>query len=216
MSHVFYVTGVRGVGKTAFVKQAHARLSQKGIKTLLLPEWTEPPRPGISYLDFAKWLMQQRIQRDILLRNATEGEFILCDRSPICPLVFALANLEEEELLELPKEYRSHSFVEGTYLHLTAELETIYQRLVNRGDTLWCGTPEQVIPKIENTAIAYEAMFREEDIQPVVFVTDNVKVSVIVDRFEQHIARLITNYPRDVQIGWSTRPRSEVVHIWRN
>lgn len=163
---VFYVTGVRGVGKSALIREVSSRLIQNSIKALVLPEWTERPEHGISDFEFAKWLIQQRIHRDIRIRDAKE-EIIICDRSPICPLVFAKTNLDEQDLSEVIAHYTSHSFAQGTYCHLTADPERVYQQLGERDDTSYGGSLEQVTQTVRITEAAYQSFFHQYGIHPI-------------------------------------------------
>jgi thymidylate kinase len=192
LSHIIYVTGVRGIGKTTLVEEVRAWLTRSSVKTLVLPEWTEPPRSKISYREFAEWLITQRVQRDKILRQQTKVDLTICDRSPVCPLVFALANLSERDWREVEDAYRQHSFAKGIYLHMRASPEIIYSRLRSRNDSLWSGSLSQIKSKIERTENAYRVIFEQEEIQPVIMNTDQLTIKQAVDKFVGYVTRLIS------------------------
>ena len=191
--YIFYITGLRGVGKTTLIREISYLLRKNEITFRTLEEWSKPPQSNISNNDFAEWLLEERIKRDNLISKIAKEKVIICDRSPICPLVFALVNLNTRSFLRLFKKYCNYQFIKGCYYFLVAKPETICQRLMNRqNDHRTKISNEQIIENIKLTESAYKLIFNSESIVPTIFANDNVEISVLANKFLNDISQLIS------------------------
>ena len=124
----------------------------------------------MSTEEFAAWVMEERIKRDVLIRLTRGVDVLLCDRSFVCVLAFIESNRKLGNLREAaPKQY---DYLMGDHIHLVAEPETILYRLANRGDRL-AANASDALKHIVRSEQAYAEVYAENKVPRLIVSTQD-------------------------------------------
>lgn len=141
---VISIDGVHGVGKTTIFNLLKKKVGENNRKFKFFPERyiKVPPFPfGSSDKQIAfrseLHFLQQFIKRNQNITNFIEkynGRIIILDRSPTCVLIYSKSlNLKEKDYQLIEDTYNSVKWKEDHIIYLTAEVDTILKRIIQRG-----------------------------------------------------------------------------------
>ena len=141
---VISIEGVHGVGKTTIFNLFKKKAGESNHKFKFLPERyvKVPPFPFGSQdkqIAFRSELhfLQQFIKRNQNVTNFVEkynGRIIILDRSPLCVLIYSKSlNLKEKDYHLIEDTYNSVKWKEDHIIYLTAEVDTLLKRIIQRG-----------------------------------------------------------------------------------
>ena len=141
---VISIAGAHGVGKTSLYHLFKKRIGENNHKFKFYSERYKkiPPFPFGSHdkqiafrseIHFLQQLMRRN--RNILkFDERYNGRIIVLDRTPICVLVYSKSlNLKEKDYQLLLDMYHSVEWREDYIIYLTAQPDTILNRIIQRG-----------------------------------------------------------------------------------
>jgi len=211
---VFSIAGAHGVGKSTIVNLMKQKY-ENNKKFKFFPERyvKNPPFPfgstnkQIAFRSEIHFL-QQLIRRNrnvVNFDNKYKGKILILDRTPICVLIYSKSlYLKEKDFQLIYDTYKSIKWREDYVIYLTATIETILKRIIQRGSLEkirreWNETERDYLNDILINYKKY--LLNSEEYKNKVFVidTDSKTPEQVVNEIESIITR-ISGYEFDKTI----------------
>lgn len=141
---VISIAGAHGVGKTTIYNLFKKRIGENNHKFKFYPERYKkiPPFPFGSHDKQIAFRSEIHFLQQLMGRNRNilkfderyNGRIIILDRTPICVLIYSKSlNLKEKDYQLLLDMYHSVEWREDYIIYLTAQPDTILNRIIQRG-----------------------------------------------------------------------------------
>ncbi|MFX0186493.1 MAG: deoxynucleoside kinase [Candidatus Hodarchaeota archaeon] len=202
---VISIAGAHGVGKTTIYNLFKKRIGENNLKFKFYSERYKkiPPFPFGSHdkqiafrseIHFLQQLMRRN--RNILKYDERyNGRIIVLDRTPICVLIYSKSlNLKEKDYQLLLDMYHSVEWREDYIIYLTAQPDTILNRIIQRGSLEkirkeWNEQEKEYLLKI----ISYYNQFlssKKEKEKIFIINTENLTAEDILKNIEEIITEI--------------------------
>lgn len=202
---IISIAGAHGIGKTTIFNLFKERVGENNKKFKFYRErYTKiPPFPfgstdkQIAFRSEIHFL-QQFIRRNQSIANYVKrynGRIIILDRTPLCVLIYSKSlKLKEKDYKLILDMYNSVKWNEDYIIYLTAEPETILNRIIQRGSlekfrNTWNEKDKQYLLNI--LSFYRNEMFSEKYDNKIFEInTENLSLGDVVSEIERIIADL--------------------------
>jgi thymidylate kinase len=191
---VFYITGVRGIGKSHFIRLA----KEMKKDTLFLPDMYAIKPEDMTEDCTARWYLNERVYREKIIRNNVNNfRLIICDRSYLCPLTYAYTKQSKLDFKSIEQQFQEINFTLGTHIYLKAPIQYIKNNLEKRHATIkpdaedlaFLNDTETLVPIYND---AYMKIFAKYSIDPIIVNipdTSNVDILTIIEESSRQFRR---------------------------